>query len=410
MLKRWQVASLLAFSLTLGSAGMASAAQDEAGAALHNEEITVEEGMLVAPATDAVDNDKQTQAAPEPEEAAQIMDLSIEEALELARENNTGIKQAELQRSLSRVAAEQASSQRRSAPESDPYTGSFTKDQARLDETITNAAFEVADRNYDVVKEAIELEIKNNYYDVLKTKDLMAVSQVALERSQEQLRHAQVSFEVGTVAKNDVLGAEAMVSSAQAKLTAAENSFALAEINLSRSLGLPTATQYNLTSIVQYQPMPEVDLAATIADAQEVRVDILKIEADLEEAEARYELSKSYGGRGTYNTQQARLVKELAEISLADTQEAVVADLTGAYLNVRAALGQLDTYTTAVDQSKEGLRLAKLRYEVGMGTSLEVLTAAANLEEMEANRVGALYDHNLAMLSFETAQLAPIGR
>lgn len=353
------------------------------------------------------DQQEQSKEQPKEEITDQVKDLTIEEALELARENNHQLKLAELERYKSKVATDQAASKRRHIPESHPYQGSLPKDQARLNETIKEAGYRVADREYDVAKVQIELLIKKNYYDVLKAKDLMEVSKAALERAQEQLRQAEVAFSVGTVAKNDVLGAKAAVSAAQAKVTAAQNNFRLSEITLSRSVGLPTGTTYNLTSIVKPDAKPQVNLDEVITEAQKNRLDILKAEADIEVAEANYDLAVGYTGKGTYDAQQARTSMNQAELVLEDNKKAVVSDLTRTYLSVQAAQKQLDAYTSAVEQSREGLRLAKLRYEVGMATSLEVLTASANLEEMEANRVGALYDHNLAVMSFETAKLAP---
>lgn len=434
MKKQWKIASLLALSLTFSPAFLASAAVDKedvpqtvlvAEATTQQQAVNDEKEVNVADTNKEQVKEEQTKAEvkeeqvkeaekpkeeqPKAEVTNQVKNLTIEEALELARENNTGLKLASLELSSDRVAVEQASEQRRHAPDSHPLQGSMPKDQLRLNEEAKKAAYKVADRKYDVQKVAIELEIKNNYYGVLKNKDLLAVSKAALERAQEQLRQAQVAFEVGTVAKNDVLGAQAVVSSAQARLTAAENSFRLSEINLSKSIGLPTETHYNLTSIVKHEAMPSVDLAQTIAEAQEKRLDIIGAEAATEVAKVNYEFAAGYSGKGTYDAKTARIGMEEADLKLADTKKSVVSDLTRAYLNVQAAQKQLDAYTTAVEQSKEGLRLAKLRYEVGMATSLEVLTASANLEEMEANRVSALYDHNLAVLTFETAKLAPTG-
>lgn len=445
MKKQWKIASILALSLTFSPAFLASATVDKAVDGLKGGVVAVQ-AVAEATTTDQAEAEKQQSNVeekqveqineeqakeesaieeqtkeelaqgeqakdqqPQAEAAHAVKNLTIEEALQLARENNAGLKKAALDRDINRVSAEQTTDLRRSIPDSNPLDGSKSKDQARISETEKKAAYELADRTYDVQKVAIELEIKKNYYDVLKAKDLVAVSKAALERAQEQLRQAQVAFEVGTVAKNDVLGAEAMVSSAKARLTAAENSHRLAEITLSRSIGLPTDTRYNLTSVVQYQPMPAVDLEQTIADAQEKRLDIMAAEAEIKVTKAGYEYAAGYSGKGTYDAKQARLRVEQAELKLADTKKAVVSDLTKAYLNIQAAQKQLDAYTSAVEQSKEGLRLAQLRYEVGMATSLEVLTASANLEEMEANRVAALYDYNLAVLMFETAKLAPTG-
>lgn len=49
-----------------------------------------------------------------------------------------------------------------------------------------------------------------------------------------------------------------------------------------------------------------------------------------------------------------------------------------------------------------------LRYEVGVGTSLEVLHASEQLLRIESQYVEALFDYHLALLTFETAKVAPV--
>ncbi|MBC7104642.1 MAG: TolC family protein, partial [Firmicutes bacterium] len=51
----------------------------------------------------------------------------------------------------------------------------------------------------------------------------------------------------------------------------------------------------------------------------------------------------------------------------------VAPDPTRAYLNVVAADKVLQSLKAGLDQAREDHRLASLRYEVGVGTSLEVL-------------------------------------
>lgn len=53
-------------------------------------------------------------------------------------------------------------------------------------------------------------------------------------------------------------------------------------------------------------------------------------------------------------------------------------------------------------------RLASLRYGVAVGTGLEVLQASKQLLRIESQYVEALFNYNLAVLSFETAKVAPV--
>jgi hypothetical protein len=61
-----------------------------------------------------------------------------------------------------------------------------------------------------------------------------------------------------------------------------------------------------------------------------------------------------------------------------------------------------------LEQARENHRLASLRYEVGVGTSLEVLQASEQLLRIESRYVEALFNYHLAVLTFETAKVAPV--
>ncbi|WP_066633932.1 TolC family protein [Desulfolucanica intricata] len=430
MKKMWIWAPILALMLvlsltvpageTIRDNGIASVRAAEAAVSLRprapedinqpvNEEqsaqLTVEPVVVTAAANTAEEESAQTESTAQQADVNETKTLTMEEALKLAEENNTGLQMAKFERDKKRAAAEQAIYQRRDIP--DFLDRSKIKADARVNEKQKKAEFAVADRSYEVTKTQIELLIKKNYLEVLKARDQEKVSRAALERAQEQLRLAEVAFNVGTVAKNEVLGAQAAVSSARAALTNAENTYRLKQIELSKSIGLPVDTRYNLTSQVQYQPMAEVDLNKVIEEAQKTRLDVMEKTANIEVAEAFYDVVAGYSAPYTYDAKQARASVEQAVILLEDTKKAVVSDITQAYLNVQALQKQFDALTDAVENSRESLRLTQLRYQVGMATSLDVMGASVQLSEMELNRVDALYNHYLAKLSFETAKLAP---
>jgi outer membrane protein TolC len=63
----------------------------------------------------------------------------------------------------------------------------------------------------------------------------------------------------------------------------------------------------------------------------------------------------------------------------------------------------IDTASVAVNQAEEALELASLRFNAGVGTQLEVLTATRDLAEAEGNLVTAVLDYNRALARLERA-------
>jgi hypothetical protein len=334
--------------------------------------------------------------------------LTVEEALLLALENNSRVKIAARERAAAFITAEQARVVSSAMPNVSGGSGIESWARAKyVTEEQQAEAKKVADKAFEVVREQVKLIVEKAYFDVLKNRELVRVNEAALERAKRQLQLAQAAFTAGTAPKTDVLAAEAGVASAEAQLTKARNDAATAMLTLNREIGLPLETQLELTEKVGYQPPPEVDLQAVINEAYGTRLDMTQAESNLKVARKNLEVLGRYVP-GTFTFRLAQLDVEKAEINLENTGNQVALDLTQAYLNVVAADKVLQSLKAGLEQARENHRLASLRYEVGVGTSLEVLQASEQLLRMESQYVEALFNYNLALLTFETAKVAPV--
>lgn len=347
--------------------------------------------------------------------AQAVKSLSLEEALKLAEENNAEIYKARVGLQKAQIQLDKAESgyEKIQDAQDAPYVGYLystydTAGMAFVGKESAAAYLKVAQKSYEVAHEQIKLLIKSKYYAVLEKKDTVAVKEAALQRAQKQLDIANASFKVGSVAKNDVLRAEMGLASARADLTGARNEYQLAVIELNRAIGLDINTPLNLTTKVDKQDiLGDVKLEQFIDEALKNRLDVARDEAAVEVADKTYQTLLTYKGGKSYDARLAKADLEVARRNLEETRKAVAAGITGAYLNVQSAAQRLAFLEKAVEQARENLRLAELRYQVGVGTNLELLDAMVNLNDMETNRVKALYGYNLAKMVFETAKLAP---
>lgn len=94
---------------------------------------------------------------------------------------------------------------------------------------------------------------------------------------------------------------------------------------------------------------------------------------------------------------KARLDYRASELQLSQTRNQVEIDVRGAFLQYGEASERLQAQAKTVDQAQEGLRIARLRYESGVGTQLEVLSAESALTQAKTNYVQATHDAALAV-------------
>jgi outer membrane protein TolC len=104
------------------------------------------------------------------------------------------------------------------------------------------------------------------------------------------------------------------------------------------------------------------------------------------------------------NVRKAEVLVRLSENDLQNGRRNVAADVEKAIAQLATARTQVHVAVQAVETAREGLRLAKTRQIVGVGTELEVRDAELKLTQSELAHVGALVDGREAEAALRRAQ------
>jgi outer membrane protein TolC len=284
-----------------------------------------------------------------------------------------------------------------------------------------------SDVNDDVV-----LAAEHCYLSVLLTREVVRLNQVALETYQQHLEHAHSAFRLGVAANYDVVRAEAAVKEQERRLIEATNQDELATAALRNALALDDSTPIEIAgSFIEISD--PVDLSAVMASAMQSN-SLLKALDDkliadkdavrIQEADylpkitgiAGRELVTSKlnqtdptwfaGARANLNLfdggeRRARVAVKESLLQMTDferhhAEEQIRLAVHSAYLNLQSQRAALNSATKAVELNQESLRLASKRFEVGTGTSLEVLDATVSLTASQTSRQQALFGIDLA--------------
>ena len=84
-------------------------------------------------------------------------------------------------------------------------------------------------------------------------------------------------------------------------------------------------------------------------------------------------------------------------------RQQIALEVRRALLDVTRFAQSIDVSSRAADQARENLALAEGRYETGVGNVIELTDAQVQRARAEAERVGALYDHQIAVAALEQA-------
>ncbi|MBC7615665.1 MAG: TolC family protein [Pedobacter sp.] len=109
------------------------------------------------------------------------------------------------------------------------------------------------------------------------------------------------------------------------------------------------------------------------------------------------------GGQKTYQLRNAKLAVLKTENDLNNLQNTINLDIKQAQTTYKNGQQSLENQRRNMDLAKEVLRVTKIKYEQGVGSSIEVTTAETSLKEAQNNYISALYDMLINKVNLDKA-------
>lgn len=306
---------------------------------------------------------------------------------------------------------------------------------------------------YERARQQIAFAVRQTYYGVLTAEEAVKVAQDVLNSAQEHLRVARLRYEEGVAPQYDVLAAEARVARVEQELISARSARDIAWASLGAVMGAPVPSGTKLTTprpvetieatlealsqearanrpdlrvgqsqvaaaraqlaVVRAARYPTVAAAASYTLRQKASIPGTELglpegtELVISQSSGYLVLSATWalfnGGQVFGQIRTAEAGVRQAERSLRDLELSVGLEVERAYYSLRAAQAQLLAARKEVEQAAEAHRVAKLRYQEGVGTSVEILDAEANLEGARTRLNQAIYGLNLAVAQVDLA-------
>src|SRR5512135_1486246 len=278
------------------------------------------------------------------------------------------------------------------------------------------------------------------YYSLLLAREYRKVALQSLETSEANVKLAEARYRAGAVLQSDLLGAKVQLAEVKEMLTRSENGVKLGSAALNFAMGVPQATEYDVTGSLLSQDI-KAEVNALMDEALKKRPDLMSMELNRANAEqsvsmarADYLPSLSVMGQADWNSDRvagedakswaltamlqwnlfdglvtrSKVKEALASSSRMQsleeqTREAVQFQVRQAYYNATASLDRIAVTSSSVQEAEEGLRIVQRRYETGMTTFVDVLGAENSLIRARTNALQALYDNNIAQAELKLA-------
>ena len=109
------------------------------------------------------------------------------------------------------------------------------------------------------------------------------------------------------------------------------------------------------------------------------------------------------GGQKLYQVRNARLQVQKTDNDLVNLRNGINLEISQAQTTYLNGVRSLDNQNRNMELATEVLRVSKIKYEQGVGSSIEVTTAETSLKEAQNNYITALYDLLINKINLDRA-------
>ena len=297
--------------------------------------------------------------------------------------------------------------------------------------------------------EDTRLNVTNDYYSLQQADETVRIQQSAVGNALASLNDAIAQLNAGVGTRFDVLRFQVNLANAQQNLTNALSQQVVARRQLANRISLAQTVNVSAADPVQLAGLWNLTLEESILQAFQNRAELQQVLAqrNISEQQRRVALSqlgpklnfvasynlidqfgdtvpasKGYsvrlraslnlydGGAAVAGADQQRANISIAEATFARQRNQIRFDVEQYYANLQSNLNNVNTSSVALNQARESVRLAQLRFRAGVGTQTEVISAQDAQTQAEGNHISAIVNYNRSLASLQRAVSASRAR
>ncbi len=322
----------------------------------------------------------------------------------------------------------------------------FDKRQKSID--LSKTQVESAKDRLELVRQELAYRTIQTFYSILFLERSIRVQNDEIGNLNQHLLMTKKRVEAGTATDFDVLTTQVRVAAAENQKIGLENSLENAKIALRRLLGFAPGSPINLAGQFDETPVT-LNVDSLTAVALRNRVEVKAADDQIATARAQYNVASAiynpslnvafvYGFKNGYEPnlnawrgnfaaaaqlqvpisgvipffggyrrdnmeQQASAEIKAAQSSRSVVEDLVKADVEKGVSDLHSAVDKLQTTNVAVQQAESALSLARIRYEAGTVTNLDLLDAETALAQARLSRLQALFNFVIGRYELEQA-------
>lgn len=338
----------------------------------------------------------------------QAKEISLQQAIDLALKNNPDMELAKVDVDSAQVAYDGA----KYTADKLEVENVNTYEMGQLKWVVprkTQQGLTLAKEKQKLKEKSLKLSVEQAYYSILKNAQILEVKKATLKYSQAQLKIAQDSLKVGTMAKGDVIGVEALVAASQAGVSKAQNDYDIAVMEFNKLIGLDLNTPVKLTGSFEFVKAEDIKVEEAVYEALANNIEIVTVNEDLAVKQVEFEVAQKFYAGGVTSYDTAKIAQKAADIKVKKQQLDTTLAVKKDYLTLLSLEQQISWYKKEVEKQQENQRILVLKYKAGLATGQDVKKATIDLEDARQKLAGAIFDYNTLKSKFKYGLFSSAG-
>jgi outer membrane protein len=302
----------------------------------------------------------------------------------------------------------------------------------------------LAEQAYKSVTLKTIADVKKAFYGALLARENYKITKIRVDLAEDNLKNVENLYRQGIASEYDYISAQVQYQNLLPLLIQAENNLELAKNALKLVLGIDVKEDIEIEGEMKVDSLIGVDYASSLKDLYEKNPDLKQAELQVELSREIVSLEVSghlpslfltgnlqyqaqandfnfnqyrwirttfiglqiqipiFNGFGTQaRVDQAQASFQQAIERLNFTKQALENELKNTIYRIEQSGRRIESQKRAVELAELGYKIARKRFESGVGTQLEVSNAEVNLAQARLNYSQAIYDYLIAMSELE---------
>lgn len=256
------------------------------------------------------------------------------------------------------------------------------------------------DNNAQAEMNGIEQTTRQLYYGLLQARENVEVCRESAEIEKELLEIAQQKHSLGMLSDLGLSQQEYSLTSAESKLSQAEQAVLSTQNRFNMLMNLPLDTQLDLTTPLEKLEAELPTLEEAIDSMMNNSLKLKQIDFGIEAAEIQYKSLRYTTSTSSSTYKKAETAYQNAVTGLSQAKSSMKTDMQTSYFELADLENQIASFESTIALTEKSLGVQETQLALGMTTVSDVNQTKLKLQQAKQGLTNAIVTYNTALTDF----------